>query len=163
MTRRSKLEVWRHGSVGCAQAEGLGRREPTAEEGSGRVDARRGNAQRDAEKKLLTPRSRRLTVTWAIKDESHSHAVRAGRVTCEPKPIAMLQGDRTTHRSAIGCWNSLSSAFGYRRLHLLLRREGVMLNHIKLYRLYRQERLMVRKGGGHTWAIGRWAPMALPQ
>ncbi len=38
--------------------------------------------------------------------------------------------------------------FGYRRLHILLRREGIMLNHKKLYRLYREERLMVRKRGG---------------
>jgi len=28
--------------------------------------------------------------------------------------------------------------FGYRRLHLLLRREGVLLNWKKLYRLYRE-------------------------
>ena len=31
--------------------------------------------------------------------------------------------------------------FGYRRLGLLLRREGVLLNHKKLRRLYREERL----------------------
>jgi putative transposase len=36
--------------------------------------------------------------------------------------------------------------FGYRRLHLLLRREGVMLNHKKLFRLYREERLSVGAG-----------------
>ena len=53
--------------------------------------------------------------------------------------------------------------FGYRRLHLLLRREGVMLNHKKLYRLYREERLMVRKRGGRKRAIGTRAPMVLPQ
>ena len=53
--------------------------------------------------------------------------------------------------------------FGYRRLHLLLRREGVILNHKKLYRLYREERLMVRKRGGRKRAIGTRAPMALPQ
>src|SRR4029453_10686379 len=53
--------------------------------------------------------------------------------------------------------------FGYRRLHLLLRREGIMLNHKKLYRLYREERLMVRRRGGRKRAIGTRAPMALPQ
>jgi putative transposase len=30
--------------------------------------------------------------------------------------------------------------FGYRRLHILLRREGLALNHKKLFRLYREER-----------------------
>lgn len=34
--------------------------------------------------------------------------------------------------------------FGYRRLHLLLRREGVVVNHKRVYRLYRHEGLSVR-------------------
>ena len=38
--------------------------------------------------------------------------------------------------------------FGYRRLHILLAREGIRLNHKKLYRIYREERLTVRKRGG---------------
>jgi putative transposase len=38
--------------------------------------------------------------------------------------------------------------FGYRRLHLLLRRDGVAVNHKKLFRLYREERLTVRRRGG---------------
>lgn len=31
--------------------------------------------------------------------------------------------------------------FGYRRLHVLLRREGFEVNHKKLFRLYREEKL----------------------
>jgi transposase InsO family protein len=31
-----------------------------------------------------------------------------------------------------------------RRLHVLLRREGFKVNHKRLFRLYREERLMVR-------------------
>jgi putative transposase len=53
--------------------------------------------------------------------------------------------------------------FGYRRLHLLLRREGVVLNWKKLYRLYREERLTVRKRGGRRRALGTRAPMTIPQ
>jgi transposase InsO family protein len=30
--------------------------------------------------------------------------------------------------------------FGYRRLHVLLKREGYVINHKKLFRLYREER-----------------------
>ena len=44
--------------------------------------------------------------------------------------------------------------FGYRRLHILLRREGVRMNHKKLYRLYREERLTVRRRGGRKRALG---------
>jgi len=34
--------------------------------------------------------------------------------------------------------------FGYRRLHVLLKREGCQVNHKKLFRLYREERLTVQ-------------------
>ena len=53
--------------------------------------------------------------------------------------------------------------FGYRRLHLLLKREGVEINWKKLYRLYKEERLTVRRRGGRKRALGTRAPMALPQ
>ena len=35
--------------------------------------------------------------------------------------------------------------FGYRRLHVLLRREGVTVNHKRVERLYREEGLAVRR------------------
>jgi putative transposase len=53
--------------------------------------------------------------------------------------------------------------FGYRRLHDLLRREGVALNHKRLRRLYREERLQVRRRGGRKRALGSRAPMTIPQ
>jgi putative transposase len=40
---------------------------------------------------------------------------------------------------------ALRKRFGYRRLGLLLRREGVMLNHKRVYRLYREEGLSLRR------------------
>ncbi len=38
-----------------------------------------------------------------------------------------------------------------------------MLNHKKLFRLYREERLVVRRRGGRKRALGTRAPMTLPQ
>ena len=35
-------------------------------------------------------------------------------------------------------------SYGYRRLHVLLQREGWAVNHKRIYRLYRQEGLMLR-------------------
>jgi putative transposase len=52
--------------------------------------------------------------------------------------------------------------FGYRRLHILLRREGYVVNHKRLFRLYREERLAVRRRGGRKRAIGTRAPIAIP-
>jgi len=53
--------------------------------------------------------------------------------------------------------------FGYRRLHVLLKREGFAVNHKKLFRIYREERLMVRKRGGRKRALGTRAPLLVPQ
>jgi putative transposase len=53
--------------------------------------------------------------------------------------------------------------FGYRRLHILLRREGFLVNHKRLFRIYRDERLMVRRRGGRKRALGTRAPMLVPQ
>ena len=58
---------------------------------------------------------------------------------------------------------SVRRRFGYRRLHILLRREGIVMNHKKLRRLYREERLQVRRRSGRKRAVGTRAPMALPQ
>ena len=52
--------------------------------------------------------------------------------------------------------------FGYRRLHILLQREGVHVNHKKLFRLYREERLTVRKRGGRKRALGTRRPILVP-
>jgi len=52
--------------------------------------------------------------------------------------------------------------FGYRRLHVFLRREGHEVNHKRLFRIYREERLHVRRRGGRKRAIGTRAPMTLP-
>jgi putative transposase len=35
-------------------------------------------------------------------------------------------------------------SYGYRRLHVLLQREGWAVNHKRVYRLYQQEGLMLR-------------------
>lgn len=52
--------------------------------------------------------------------------------------------------------------FGYRRLHVLLRREGWAVNKKRVQRIYREERLMVRKRGGRKRALGLRAPMKAP-
>jgi len=52
--------------------------------------------------------------------------------------------------------------FGYRRLGWLLVREGRMLNHKKLYRLYREEQLMLRRRRARKRARGTRMPLAVP-
>ncbi len=44
--------------------------------------------------------------------------------------------------------------FGYRRLHILLRPDGIMMNRNKTQRLYREEGLTVRRRKGRRRAVG---------
>jgi putative transposase len=53
--------------------------------------------------------------------------------------------------------------FGYRRLGIMLAREGIVMNHKKLLRLYREENLRVRRRRGRKRAMGTRAPMTMPQ
>ncbi len=48
--------------------------------------------------------------------------------------------------------------FGYRRLHILLRRDGITINRKKTQRLYREEGLTVRRRKGRRRAAGSRAP-----
>ena len=44
--------------------------------------------------------------------------------------------------------------YGYRRIHVLLRREGITINHKKVFRIYKQLGLKVLKRGGRKRALG---------
>ena len=48
--------------------------------------------------------------------------------------------------------------FGYRRLGVLLRREGIIANHKRIYRLYAAAKLQVRKRLKRRVALGRGEP-----
>ena len=52
--------------------------------------------------------------------------------------------------------------FGYRRIHVMLQRQGIEMNIKKLRRLYGEERLQVRKRGGRKRALGARRPMIGP-
>jgi transposase InsO family protein len=49
--------------------------------------------------------------------------------------------------------------FGYRRLHILLRREGMMINRKKTQRLCREKGLTARRRKRRKRAIGARAPV----
>jgi putative transposase len=50
--------------------------------------------------------------------------------------------------------------FGYRRLHVMLRRDGLVANHKRIYRVYAEANLQVRKRVKRRVALGRGEPPA---
>lgn len=95
-------------------------------------------------------------MTWAIEEKGYSQRRACTLIDMEPKSYryASTRGDDAALRQRLRDLAGLRRRFGYRRLLILLRREGQEINHKKLFRLYREERLSVRRRGGRKRAMG---------
>lgn len=104
-------------------------------------------------------------MTWAITERGYSQRRACALVGMDRKSFryASRRPDDTAVRHRLRELASERRRFGYRRLGLLLAREGVVLNHKKLYRLYREERLTVKRRGGRKRALGTRRPMTIPE
>lgn len=104
-------------------------------------------------------------MNWAMTEKGCSQRRACGLVGIAPKTFRYVSTrlDDGELRGRLRTLADERRRFGYRRLHILLRREGVGINHKKLFRLYREERLTVRRRGGRKRALGTRAPMAIPQ
>ena len=91
-------------------------------------------------------------------DISQRHACRI--VGVDPKTVRRVRPpDNTDVREAMREIAGKRRRFGYRRIGILLEREGHVMNHKKLYRLYREEGLAVKRRRGRKRARGSRAPM----
>jgi len=104
-------------------------------------------------------------VTWAISNKGYSQRRACGLVGLDPKTYRYRarRSDDAPLRQRLRDLASQRRRFGYRRLHILIKREGVRVNHKKLFRLYHEERLTVKKRGGRKRALGTRTPMTVPQ
>jgi helix-turn-helix protein len=74
----------------------------------------------------------------------------------QPDPInTQLLARLTVHASA-------RPRFGYRRLHTLVDREGLHVNHKRIYGVYREAKLQVRRRRRKRLTRGQRPPLALP-
>jgi len=109
-------------------------------------------------------------VTPAAKREAVAH-LRSAHGMSERRACAVLVVDRKTVRYRSRRPNDAvlrarmrelaaeRRRFGYRRLHVLLRREGLVVNRKRTQRLYREEGLMVRRRRSRKRAIGSRVPL----
>lgn len=114
---------------------------------------------------MVTPAARReaaahLRVAYEVSERRACSTLGADRRSVRYRSC---RPDDTTVRARLRELAAMRRRFGYRRLHILLTREGIVMNHKKLRRLYREERLQVRRRGGRKRALGTRAPMTLPQ
>src|ERR1700742_1505183 len=160
-----EVEVRRSRCLGGPAPEGSGGRERQAEEAAGGGDAGQRHAEGHQHKKILTPAARREAVAHLCRSYEVSQR-RACSVLAVDRSGVRYRSSRPDDgaiRTRLRELASIRRRFGYRRLHVLLRLEGTQMNHKKLRRLYREERLQVRRRGGRKRALGTRAPTGIPQ
>ncbi|RTL17449.1 MAG: IS3 family transposase [Sphingomonadaceae bacterium] len=118
-------------------------------------------------KKVVTPAAKRqavahLQATLGMSERRACAVVGADRTSMRYRSCRADDGDL---RSQLCELAQQRRRFGYRRLHILLRRDGITINRKKTQRLYREEGLTVRRRKGRRRAVGARAPspvLALP-
>ena len=95
-------------------------------------------------------------MSWAIEEKDYSQRRACTLIGLAPKVYRYRRrSDDGVLRTRLKTLAAQRRRFGYRRLHILLAREGHRLNHKKLFRLYRAERLGVRRRGARKRVLGR--------
>ena len=139
-----EVEVRRAGGLGRqAAGRALEDGEPPPEATVGRVAAGQRGAQGHPRKKRLKPAARRVAVIRVMERHglSQRHACELVGLDRSTLRYRCRRPDDSALRQRLKELAAERRRFGYRRLSWMLAREGHALNHKKLYRLYREERL----------------------
>ncbi len=102
-------------------------------------------------------------MSWRFKGVSQRRACQALGVDRSSVRYRSLRPDDAEARTAMNAVAAERRRFGYRRIHVMLERQGIVMNLKKLRRLYREERLQVRRCGGRKLALGTRRPMLVPE
>ena len=106
--------------------------------------------------------ARRDAALRAMRDHDISQRRACTLVGVDPKTVRRERSpDNPDIRREMGKIAEKRRRFGYRRIGILLERKGITMNHKKLYRLYREEGLSVRRRRGRKRARGSRSPQAL--
>jgi len=113
---------------------------------------------------VVTPAARREAAAYlqSVHEMSERRACRVIGIDRTSVRYQATRADDGDLRERIKTLASERRRFGYRRLHILLRREGHAVNRKRVQRIYREERLTVRRRGGRKRAMGTRRPIETP-
>ena len=101
---------------------------------------------------MVTPAAERKAVAHLVEHHAMSERRACKAIGC-CRMTVRYQSARPEDRSLRDRMIEIARErrrFGYRRPHVLLKREGHLVNHKRLFRLYREEKLAVRRRGGRN-------------
>jgi putative transposase len=112
----------------------------------------------------VKPAARREVVRYMLRAYDLSQSRACGLISLSRSSYA-YQGtkrpDEGLRRRLVGLAGQ-RPRYGYRRLHVLVRRDGWAVNHKRVYRIYREEGLAVRRRRRKRIAAGARRPMTMP-
>lgn len=98
-----------------------------------------------------------------VRDYQISQRRACGLIGVDPKTVRRERPpDHAEIREEMSEIAATRRRFGYRRVGVMLERKGHIMNHKKLYRLYRKEGLSVRRRRGRKRARGSRTSMPVP-
>jgi putative transposase len=113
---------------------------------------------------VVKPQGRRRLVSFFQEAFGFSRRRACGLAQISRSTIEYrsLRPDDRSLRERILAWARERTRYGYRRIHLLLRREGWAVNRKRVYRIYREEALSVRRRRRKQVAAAPRQAMPLP-
>lgn len=114
---------------------------------------------------MVSPQARReavalLKADWQLSERRACGLVDISTSVLRYQPRAQGNGPL---QERIGALAAQRRRFGYRRIHVLLKREGWAINVKRVYRLYRQAGLSVRKRSRKRIGLTERLPLLLPE
>jgi putative transposase len=114
---------------------------------------------------MVTPTARREAVAWLRETRSTSlrracRVVGLSTATWRYRPCRSAANEKLLEQLHVHA--AQRTRFGYRRLHVLIARGGTTANHKRVYRLYRQAGLQVRRRRRKRLTRGERVPLPTP-
>ena len=105
---------------------------------------------------MVTPQARKACCKAVVKDHGFSERRACKLVGANRACIRYVSCklDENLLKEKILSIARNKRRYGYRRIHILLKREGILINHKKLFRIYKELGLKVLKRGGRKRALG---------
>ena len=114
---------------------------------------------------MVTPAAKRQAVAHLCNEHEVSQRRACSVLGVDRSSVRYqsVRADDAALRNAMKAVAAERRRFGYRRVHVMLQRQGWLVNQKKLRRLYREEKPQVRKRGGRKRALGTRRPMLVPE